>query len=291
MIPETPAVVPGITCRTSAFAGAQGLGVAKVIAQQAHFVEDAAPGCPADTAACQSKAYVTKGDTVLTGVVNGPYLCVMMPNKQGGSAGWVKPDEIATVAVNHAPPITAWAGAWKSGATVINLTVQGGQLVAAASAPLPNSATADFYPPAATATPAADGAAAPDDAKPAAPPPVPTVGKMAGVAQPVGDAVEFADPDPSGCRLDLRLVGPFLMAGDNGQCAGGAIRFAGIFRKPSAAAGSPRLEPHEATTRPTPTPTSSTDPTLAAGTAALASPYGGPYTPDIPFHHKRRPHV
>ena len=56
---------------------------------------------------------------------------------------------------------------------------------------------------------------------------------MSGVAQPVGDAVEFAAADPSGCRVDLRLIGPYLAAKDNGQCGGGA-RFAGVFRKPSA---------------------------------------------------------
>ena len=56
---------------------------------------------------------------------------------------------------------------------------------------------------------------------------------MNGIAQPVGDTVEFAAADPNGCRVDLRLIGPFLAAKDNGQCGGGA-RFAGVFRRPSA---------------------------------------------------------
>jgi hypothetical protein len=241
--PEAATVTPGITCRASAFMGAQGLGVAKVSAAKVAFILDTLPGCPSDAATCQGKAFVMKGDTVLTGVVNGPYLCVLLPNKAGGIAGWVKPTDLALQAVNHAPGLDAWTGAWKNGSTVITLTNQGGQLVAAAVAPLPKTAVEAAAPAAATtaAQPAggtaADAASGGSVAPPA--PPAPTEGKMNGVAQPVGDTVEFADANPTGCRLDLRLVGPFLMAGDNGQCAGGLVRFSGIFRKPGAGGSGP----------------------------------------------------
>ena len=226
--PAAPVLVPGLTCNTDGFlTETANPGIAKITASEVHFVTDHGDGCPSDGPACQAKAYVMKGDTVMTGVANGPYVCAFFPGKGGGSAGWVKPAEIAEMTVSATPPLETWAGAWRQGAAVITLAVRDNALVADGTAPVPAAAVPK------PATPAADPAqsALPDATASAAPPPA---GKMSGVAQPVGDAVEFAAADPSGCRVDLRLIGPFLAAKDNGQCGGGA-RFAGVFRKPGAA--------------------------------------------------------
>ena len=229
--PAAPVLVPGLTCNPQGFlTETANPGVAKITATQVHFIQDLGDGCPSDGPACQAKAYVMKGDTVMTGVANGPYVCAFIPNKSGGSAGWVKPADIAEMTVSTTPPLQTWAGAWRQGDSVITLSVRDNALVADGTAPVPGAAAAAAAAAAKPATPAdATTPTATPDTTPAAPP----VGKMSGVAQPVGDAVEFAAADPSGCRVDLRLIGPFLAAKDNGQCGGGA-RFAGVFRKPSA---------------------------------------------------------
>ena len=212
-------------------------GVAKVTANEVHFVTDHGDGCPSDGPACQAKAYVMRGDTVMVGVANGPYVCAFLPTKGGGSAGWVKPAEIAEASVNATPPLEAWSGAWRLGDARITLGVRDNALVADGTVPVPGAAVAAATM-AKPATPAAGDTTASSTAPVAIPAPPPP-GKMSGVAQPVGDSVEFAAADPNGCRVDLRLIGPFLAAKDNGQCGGGA-RFAGVFRRPSAvSAGGP----------------------------------------------------
>ncbi|HEY3815127.1 MAG TPA: hypothetical protein VGL66_18060 [Caulobacteraceae bacterium] len=227
-----PVLVPGLTCNPDGFlTETANPGVAHITAAEVHFITDHGDGCPSDGPACQAKAYVMKGDTVMTGVANGPYVCAFFPGKGGGSAGWVKPSDIAEAAVAAQPPLETWAGAWRLGDAVINLKVNDNALVADGTAPVPGGAALVTPKPAAPAPDATAQAAAP-----AATPAPPPAGKMSGVAQPVGDSVEFAAADPNGCRVDLRLIGPFLTAKDNGQCGGGA-RFAGVFRKLGAGAG------------------------------------------------------
>ncbi|HWE45062.1 MAG TPA: hypothetical protein VG407_03455 [Caulobacteraceae bacterium] len=221
--PPAPVLVPGLTCNSAGFlTETANPGVAKVVTSEVHFITDHGDGCPSDGPACQAKSFVMRGDTVMTGVANGPYVCAFSPAK-GGIAGWVKPSDITEASVPSTPPLEAWAGAWRLGDTVITLAVRDNNLVADGTAPIAGAPIAAVKP----AVPADANAAAP--AAPTAPP----AGKMSGVAQPVGDTVEFAAADPNGCRVDLRLIGPFLAAKDNGQC-GGQGRFAGVFRKPSA---------------------------------------------------------
>ena len=108
---SAPVLVPGLTCNADGFlTETANPGVAKVTANEVHFVTDHGDGCPSDGPACQAKAYVMKGDTVMVGVANGPYVCAFLPTKGGGSAGWVKPAQITQATVNATPPLQAWSG-------------------------------------------------------------------------------------------------------------------------------------------------------------------------------------
>jgi hypothetical protein len=223
---QAAATVPqmdGVTCRSSGFAAANpDPGLAKIAQPQVHFIQDTQAGCPSESPTCLANGYVVGGNTVMVGVTKGPYTCVLYPGKNG-SAGWVHADQLTPVVVDKAPALKAWAGTWKVGDSTITLTVKDNQLVASGLAKGPTPVAPPPPPP------AADGSVATAE-------PAPTA-KMSGIAQPIGAMVQFANIDPAGCSVNLHLVGPFVMASDNGQCSAMNVKFAGVYRKAAAAGG------------------------------------------------------
>jgi hypothetical protein len=68
----------------------------------------------------------------------------------------------------------------------------------------------------------------------------PHTGEVDGVSRPTGPSVAFVDDD---CRVRLRLIGPYLVAGDNDKCGGQGVGFGGAFRRKITVARSPRPPP------------------------------------------------
>ena len=71
------------------------------------------------------------------------------------------------------------------------------------------------------------------------------IGHVSGTAKPEGPILAFAmgDDDKTfpfdkggefDCRIRLRLVGPYLLAGDNKQCGGFNVTFDGVYRRKPA---------------------------------------------------------
>ncbi len=195
-------------CRNGNFP-AQGtaFGLAKVVgAPRTYLRSDTAP-CPGETAACLGRVYVVPGDTVLTGAANGAYVCAFFPGKGGGSAGYVRPDEIAAQPVPAAPPL-AWAGEWRDGDDSITLRANGTRLVAKGDA---------FWPSANPSLKERPGG--------------PNLGEMSGTAEPKDNHVVFAGKDADDCRVELTLLPPFLLAHDNQNCGGMNVSFTGVYRR------------------------------------------------------------
>lgn len=171
------------------------------------YLRPDAPPCPNETAACLGRTYVLPGDTLLTGFTRGGYVCAFYPGRRGGSAGFVRAEEVAVQPATH-PAIDAWAGSWADGDDTITLRVRGAEL----------AAKGDAYWPSAHPTLSER-------------PYGPNLGEMSGLAAPKGNTVVFADKDKDGCRVNLTLLPPYLLASDNMNCGGHNVSFTGIYRK------------------------------------------------------------
>lgn len=168
------------------------------------------PSCPADTAACRSRAYLVPGDLVLTGITQGALTCVTYQSlspKGGVASGWIAAASLAPVAPVSQP--SDWAGTW---------WVTGGKL---------------------TIKPARDGklAIAGEHTYPVAG--GVRSSEIEGVAKPAGDILGFAgDGDASldqategTCQFRMQRVGALLVVEDNWQCGDGMVSFTGLYQR------------------------------------------------------------
>ena len=255
--PAAPVLVPGLTCNPAGFlTETANPGVAKITATQVHFIQDLGDGCPSDGPACQAKAYVMKGDTVMTGVANGPYVCAFIPNKSGGSAGWVKPADIAEMTVSATPPLQTWAGTWRAGDAVITLKVNDNTLVADGTAPVPGAAAAAAATPKPVTPPAGDAAAQAVPAADTAPrrPAARRQDERRGPARRRRGRIRGGGPErlPRGPAPHRLPSWPPRTTANAGEGRG----FAGVFRKPSAvSAGRPGRVKSRAASKSNPTRT------------------------------------
>jgi hypothetical protein len=183
-------------------------GLATVIgAPRTHLRSDIAP-CPDESTACRGRAYVLPRDTVITGVASRIYVCAFFAGPGGGSAGYVRQDEIAPQPAPANPPLAAWLGTWRDDDNSIALSGDGGKLTANGEAYWPSTH------PSAKARPGG-----------------PNIGDMGGTAAPTGNTVGFAGDTPDECRVVLTLLPPFLLAADNMKCGGMNVSFSGVYRK------------------------------------------------------------
>jgi hypothetical protein len=148
------------------------------------------------------------GDIVLTSTETGAYVCAFFPGKNGGSAGYVRDDELASEPHAAAVPLAAWNGNWRNGDNNIVLRAKAGRL----------SATGQAFWPSANPSPKER-------------PGGPNLGDMGGTATPNGNTVEFVG-DPANCRITLTLLPPYLLAVDHDTgCNGMNVSFTGVYRK------------------------------------------------------------
>jgi hypothetical protein len=199
-----------VPCRNGTFPAQNGVfALAKVVGAPRTYLRSDLSPCPDDSIACRGRAYVVPGDTVLTGAVNGPYVCAFFPTRNGGSAGYVRQEEIAAQPVASTVPLDAWTGEWWNGDNSIALSDNGTGLAASGHAywPSANPSSRDW-------------------------PGGPHIGDMSGAAAPRGNTVVFgSQDDPTDCRVTLTLLPPFLLAVDNTNCGGANVTFNGVYRQ------------------------------------------------------------
>ena len=167
----------------------------------------AAPAACADPA-CHGRPYLVPGNPVLLGAATGGYRCALYKDRYM-IIGWLKEDQVAPEPPPAAPPpLSAWAGDWQLSDNQITLRPKGTALVAHGDA---------YYP---SANP-------PLSERPYGP----NLGEMAGTATPAGDRVTFGKADELECQVTLRLLRPFLISSDNGNCGGFRVTFSGVYRR------------------------------------------------------------
>lgn len=196
-------------CRNGSFPTQEvAFGLAKVVGTPRTWLRSDVPPCPDDSIACRGRAYVVPGNTMVTGTTSGSYVCAFFPNRNGGSAGYVRQDEIAPQPVAANPPLATWAGKWRNFDNSIALRVYGDALTASGSAYWPSA-----------------------NPSPRLRPGGPNLGDMDGTATPKGNVVVFAADVPAACRVALTLLPPFLLAVDNRNCGGMNVSFTGVYSR------------------------------------------------------------
>jgi hypothetical protein len=166
-------------------------------------------GCPALTARCQRRAYVVGGDLVLIGPTKGS-LVKAAYNDRGGqpTEGWILRSMVEPVRVPHAAR-SAWLGDWTYDEASIDIT----------AGTRPGHVKASGI--------ATWGAHDPERVKSGGI----NMGDFDDEATITGDRILFDDSRDGGCRVSMRLIGPYLVVADNGDCGGMNVTFSGFYRR------------------------------------------------------------
>jgi hypothetical protein len=154
------------------------------------------PGCSAELPRCR-QATLARGTTVLVGESRGGSSCVWARGENGEVSGIVRSDQIVRVARRK----MRWEGVWKGAGNVIRVRRRGSLLDAEGDAVWHGYGDNTH------------------------------VGHFMGSATAEGSALRIEDRECSACTVDLRLVGPFLVATDGRQCGGANVTFDGVYER------------------------------------------------------------
>jgi hypothetical protein len=187
-------------CGTSDFRSGYAFGLARAKGPGRiyfHKTQYTSPQCPESGAVCRS-GYVLPRQLVLTQRSRGKLVCAIFPNGKGGTAGWIRKDQLVTEK-SSAPSLHAWAGRWKQyddADNYFDLAVKNGTLTVSAQA--------------------VNGFAW-----------SPHIANIEAQAKPRGDYVVF----DGACHVEARLIGPYLAVTDDDSCHPGRVNFKGVYRR------------------------------------------------------------
>lgn len=169
---------------------------------------DDTPGCPALTARCRLRAYLVAGDLVLIGTSNGTLVEAGFTSGTGRvTIGWLPARSVQRIPTPAATP-AGWQGSWSSDDAEIDIAPGSrGRLTVS------GEATWGSHDPERVRRLGVN------------------YGNFSGEAAPTGASMTIVDKDDSGCRVSLRLIGPYLLANDAMQCGGVNVTFSGIYRR------------------------------------------------------------
>jgi hypothetical protein len=188
-----------------------------------HFVRNAEgrTDCPALTEACRERAYLVPGNGVIVGPEANGFRCAIYLATNGQSrAGWLPATGLILLPPALAPD---WSGRWTAGPeqTITISHNESGAWV------LEGEATYGARDPervrrggvnmgnfsATVAREEVEG------------------GAFMSFTEGAETTLAFDKGEPGQCRVSLRLVGPWLVATDNGSCGGHNVSFSGIYRR------------------------------------------------------------
>lgn len=198
-----------------------GTAVIQSSAARVRFVKDDVlqRGCPNAGAACEGAAYLTQGDVVLTGPVEGRYTCAGFMGARGTTTmGWL-PSE-ALVAQGDAERLPGdWNGRWTA-------PEQDLMIVPAEAGALLVKGDATW------------GMGDPERRRRGGV----HIGEVAGTARPIdgvlaftmgddGKTLPYDAGDEFTCRVRMVRRGPYLVVRDNNACGGANVSFSGFYRR------------------------------------------------------------
>ena len=177
--------------RVARVAGARG--------ERAYFHKDAPDDCPQPRAKCRDKVYLVPGDEVIVSRTYGGWACSWYQPRSGpGKVGWLAAERLDIRETDARPPLALWAGEWEFYENFLKVRAEAGTLGVEGQAYWHGLG---------------------DNVH---------VGEIAGRVAPEGNALTLEEDT---CRVTLRLVGPYLVVNDNGQCGGVNVTFDGVYRR------------------------------------------------------------
>ncbi|ARJ67425.1 hypothetical protein WV31_18015 [Magnetospirillum sp. ME-1] len=162
------------------------------------YFHDRGEMCPAE--GCRRDTYLVPGDRLLTNQTNDDWVCVYF--KDVGKApviGWLPKKQLNIVTPNPHPDLDAWLGNWANDRSRLHIGLG------------PKSGTVAVY-----------GTAHWGDG------PAPHTGSVEGTAMPLGNQIRIED---GACKINLSLVGEWLIAADNSRCGGLNVTFTSVYGK------------------------------------------------------------
>jgi len=138
------------------------------------------------------------GDTVVINRVEGDWNCGYLTARRGGASGWVRSGDIRPVEFDPNPPLTAWAGTWVQGENRIEIRVDKGKLELSGEAYWHGRG---------------------DNVH---------TGEFSGEAATARNKLHVEDDI---CKIDLALIGKYILANDNNMCGGMNVRFWGVWKR------------------------------------------------------------
>lgn len=176
------------------------------------------PGCPADTAACRSRAYAVPHDAVVVTGTQNAFSCALLTTAKGSTTE----DWLPTAALARVPPTqpapAAWVGRWRTGDQYLTVLAAPSGLLHVKGEATFGSHDPERVRRGAINTGDVEGTVAPQG------------NLLAFTEGDNGRTLPFSDADPYACRIRMRLAGPFLWAWENG-CGGVGVSFIGAYAR------------------------------------------------------------
>lgn len=144
--------------------------------------------------------HLKPSDPVVISRAEGDWTCGYLVQRDGSAQGWVRSGDIRPVEFNPAPAPTAWVGTWiqDENRIRVQLSKTAGKLVLQGKAYWHGTAHTLH------------------------------TGEFSAETAPAGNKLHV---DDSGCKIDLALMGNYLLANDNNECGGMNVRFWGLWRR------------------------------------------------------------
>ena len=173
--------------------------------QKLYFYKDE-KSCPEKGDACRTKAYVLTGDELISNQRRGDWVCAWYPGAKRETVGWVRADSLqikTSLTEAAAAKPEAWQGKWTYYKHAgLNIKKKGKSL-------------------------GYDGKAEWDGGSGNV-----NVGDISGMMTPQANkALLDEGTEDSACKLELSLLGSYLVAKDNNQCGGLNVSFRGVYRR------------------------------------------------------------
>lgn len=176
--------------------------------------------CPKTSRACEDKAYLVPGDEVVIMSSKDEFVCVGYTSPKGQvTKGWLPRASLTPVQNPPTVQVRDWIGTWNSGPEKMIVVEPGSD---PSKLKIIGSATW--------------GAQIPERAERGAI----NVGELDAEAPARGEYLSFADwngslpfdaADEGSCKIQMRRLGPYLLAKDNDRCGGNNVTFTGIYRR------------------------------------------------------------